>query len=362
MATRKRGASWQTDFMISGERYRETFETEAEGEAWELEARAAIKLGKTVPAPKSKVKSEANLLATIGGLFDYTEREHWRNNPRISSPETAVRNGKFCVDFFGRNKPVVDIDEDAMKRLVRHCIDQGMVHQTADRKLAALSKMLRFAERKDVIKKVPPVPLSRIKVEHHRFLSQDEAHRLLKLWLDWDQEDLHAFTVFALHCGARLNAMLTLGWSRFGPSFNTVLFVGGKGQTKGEVSDKDSVTRTLPLSAPARDAVLLMRDKYPDSKGPFAHFKKDGHLRTMWDRMQKQLDMHDVVIHTLRHTCASWQVQRGVDLKRVQKWLGHKRIETTLIYAHLAPGDLNQTADVLGDLLATPKPKLTVVK
>lgn len=32
------------------------------------------------------------------------------------------------------------------------------------------------------------------------------------------------------------------------------------------------------------------------------------------------------------------EVQRGVDLKRVQTWLGHKRIETTLIYAKLGTG------------------------
>lgn len=44
-------------------------------------------------------------------------------------------------------------------------------------------------------------------------------------------------------------------------------------------------------------------------------------------------------IHDLRHHFASWAVQRGVKLQRLQKWLGHLRLASTMIYAHLAHGD-----------------------
>jgi len=45
-------------------------------------------------------------------------------------------------------------------------------------------------------------------------------------------------------------------------------------------------------------------------------------------------------IHTLRHTFASHLVMNGVDLPTVQKLMGHSDIETTMIYAHLAPDHL----------------------
>ena len=43
--------------------------------------------------------------------------------------------------------------------------------------------------------------------------------------------------------------------------------------------------------------------------------------------------------HTLRHTFASHLVSNGVSLYKVSRWLGHKDLTTTQIYAHLAPGD-----------------------
>ena len=40
--------------------------------------------------------------------------------------------------------------------------------------------------------------------------------------------------------------------------------------------------------------------------------------------------------HNLRHTYALWLVIAGVDLYRVKELLGHKSIESTMRYSHLA--------------------------
>ena len=41
--------------------------------------------------------------------------------------------------------------------------------------------------------------------------------------------------------------------------------------------------------------------------------------------------------HSLRHTCASWLVQRDVSLPIVQAILGHSTMRFTQRYAHLVP-------------------------
>jgi len=42
-----------------------------------------------------------------------------------------------------------------------------------------------------------------------------------------------------------------------------------------------------------------------------------------------------VSCHTLRHSYASHLLEAGVSLKAIQKYLGHKSLQTTLIYLHL---------------------------
>ena len=54
-------------------------------------------------------------------------------------------------------------------------------------------------------------------------------------------------------------------------------------------------------------------------------------------------------LHLCRHTCASRLVQRGVPLLLVKDWLGHEDIQTTMIYAHLAPKALHSVVGLLND-------------
>jgi hypothetical protein len=57
-------------------------------------------------------------------------------------------------------------------------------------------------------------------------------------------------------------------------------------------------------------------------------------------RFLKALDeagIEGFVFHGIRHTFASHLVMAGVDLMTVKEFLGHKRFEMTLRYAHLAP-------------------------
>ena len=42
-----------------------------------------------------------------------------------------------------------------------------------------------------------------------------------------------------------------------------------------------------------------------------------------------------VVFHTLRHSCASWLVNSGVELPVIAKILGHKSISMTMRYFHV---------------------------
>jgi site-specific recombinase XerD len=63
----------------------------------------------------------------------------------------------------------------------------------------------------------------------------------------------------------------------------------------------------------------------------------------------------DYFIYTFRHTCASRLVQRGIDLYRVQIWLGHSVPQMTQRYAKFAPDQLSELAAVLATGNDTPR-------
>lgn len=58
-----------------------------------------------------------------------------------------------------------------------------------------------------------------------------------------------------------------------------------------------------------------------------------------------------VVFHTLRHTFASWLVQKGTPLYTVAELMGHNTLVMARRYAHLAPDTLQKSALLLEGML-----------
>jgi site-specific recombinase XerD len=44
----------------------------------------------------------------------------------------------------------------------------------------------------------------------------------------------------------------------------------------------------------------------------------------------------DINVHTLRHTYATHLLEFGMDIVSIKDLLGHSRIETTMVYLHVA--------------------------
>jgi integrase/recombinase XerD len=193
-----------------------------------------------------------------------------------------------------------------------------------------------------------------------KILSEDEVARLLAAARDWpnggglggDGPRLVALLELLYATGLRISELVSLPASAVARD-PRVLTVRGKGGKE----------RMVPLGAPARQALdeylSVCADKAkkradkgrrpPVSKWLFPSPGGATHItRHRVAQMLKSLayaagiDPGKVSPHVLRHAFASHMLNRGADLRSLQKMLGHADISTTQIYTHV-PGERLKT-------------------
>ena len=229
-------------------------------------------------------------------------------------------------------EPFSTITQEAVDDVVGVLRGRGNSNATINRKMAALSKLLRKAQKMGDLHSLPEFRRQKERAGRIRFLAQDEEERLFEA-IRSRSEDYHRLSIFLVDTGARLGEAIGLRW-------NDV----SDGRASFWIT-KSGRSRSVPLTRRALDAVAGGTARL----GPFAGIRQHRY-RIVWNEAKAEVGLgkdDDVVPHVLRHTCASRLVRGGVDIRRVQMWLGHQTLQMTMRYAHLATSDLDICLRVL---------------
>ncbi len=105
------------------------------------------------------------------------------------------------------------------------------------------------------------------------------------------------------------------------------------------LSSKNGDIRHVPLNDSALAAFRVV-EKYKNGS-PYVFLDQDGSRlnspRFWFSSVVEASKLEGFTWHCLRHTFASRLVMAGVDLRTVQDLMGHRTIQMTVRYSHLAP-------------------------
>jgi integrase len=169
-----------------------------------------------------------------------------------------------------------------------------------------------------------------------RFLERDEEARLFAA-IKSRSEDAYRLSVFLVDSGCRLGEALGLIWNDI-QEHRVSFWITKSGRS-----------RTIPMTERVKEVIKLPPTEGRRPKGPFTKLSQ-AQFRAIWNDAKAEVGLgadDQVVPHILRHTCASRLVQGGIDIRRVQMWLGHQTLSMTMRYAHLATNDLDGCVVVL---------------
>ena len=108
---------------------------------------------------------------------------------------------------------------------------------------------------------------------------------------------------------------------------------------------KNGKARTVPMSPGARRVLRAMHEARTNEDDDALVFPGTGGAPRDAGNLQRQVRLvreraglaKSFNFHSLRHTYASWLASGGVALQVLQRWMGHKSITTTQVYAYLLP-------------------------
>jgi Site-specific recombinase XerD len=287
--------------------------------------------------------------------FTADKREAQRIHDRIKSELWENVRGGFSLNdalkIWLTERTRSDRDRSAIRVLLNHYPSRPVHEVTAhgisdalgNRKPATKNKTIAIvnaainlaADRglceKSYLKKIP------VQNKRLRFLTHDEWQRLYAVL----PSHLQPICLFAISTGLRLENILGLRWQAVSLQ-NNALWVDS-------VDSKSRKAISIPLSDDAMN-VLLEMHKQKNDDGYVFHYRGQpvGSIKKGWKAalVKAGIDVIDgkstFRFHDLRHTWASWHVQKGTPLAVLKELDGWHSMDMVMRYAHLAPSHLRE--------------------
>ena len=243
------------------------------------------------------------------------------------------------------DKALTDISRADITRFIYDKRASGLKSSTCNRILAKLKASYSYAQDIELIKpEENPTRLVKPFREpplRDRFLTHEEAQRLLSYVAASSSPMLKYIIPFLLLTGARKSEAIYAEWSHIDFTMRRwVVPVSKNGRPRFISLSKGAIKILERVRHFTHETLGETRYIFPNIVTGKPYLQ----IFHSWNTARRKAGLSDVRIHDLRHSFASVLVNQGIPLYDVKELLGHSNITTTQRYAHLSRDRLLESA------------------
>ena len=247
--------------------------------------------------------------------------------------------------FLGRRASVASCDRNVIHNYVRHLFDvRALKEASVKRHLATLRSLFRWLEEDDQSIE-DPFRGARIRIRMPkrlpRVIARSDLRRLLRPHMSEQAfSDLTAYvaTELLFATGMRVSELASLLDSAVDLDDATITIIG-KGNRQRRVFVPDEIQSLLREYRSVRDRCVNDAETFlVNSRGAAASPQMIRRLIRIHGERASVRDR--ITPHMFRHSVATYLLEEGVDIRYVQRLLGHRSISTTEMYTQVADAAL----------------------
>ncbi|MEO1921835.1 MAG: tyrosine-type recombinase/integrase [Sphingomonadaceae bacterium] len=336
--------AWVVDYRDqAGKRRHKQFARKKDAEAWSTSARWQVSQGVHTPDSQSVTVAEAARLWIKRAETEDLERatiERYQSLVRLHI-EPLLGGEKLSR----LTRPKVEAFRDTLL--------ESRSRSLATKAIRGLSMILGDSQRRGLVAQNVARDVKVDKGDRERERVEIPTKAELRALLEHASDDFRPFITLAIFSGLRASELRGLRWQDVDLKGGTVT-VAQRADKYCEIGPPKSRAgrRTVPLPPKVVTELKAWKLRCPVGELGLAFPNKVGGvqdyghlLRRRFYPLQVEAGIVDregeavkprYGLHALRHAAASAWIAQGIDLKRLQVWLGHTSIELTLdVYGHL---------------------------
>lgn len=253
--------------------------------------------------------------------------------PFWSELKVSHIKGETCRRYTRSRKKVVKTDPETREPLEFAPVAPG----TTRRELGVLQAALSYAHREGYITSAPAVTLPDKPEAKERWLTRDEAAKLL--WTAYrghKSKHLAHFILIALYTGTRKDAILRMGFepNTVGGWFDlerNIMFRRSEGE-------RQTKKRRTPAKIPRQLAAHLRRWKASGDHWAVSYQgARVGDIKRAFSKAVTEAGIAHCTPHTLKHTAITWALQNGASIWDAAGYFATSPETIEKVYGHHSP-------------------------